>query len=121
MDNARSRGEDTGFHLPEIPPGEGIRHHGQKIRKHATKRRRNKLHDRLRRDNSQGDRKAEHEKYRKWAEAFKQNHDCRKCPFVKHEVDVGEGTTRDCDAVCGWDVEQIVSEMEGYGAAGGEG
>jgi hypothetical protein len=39
---------DTGrgeFHLPEIPPDDRIQHHGQKIRRHSTKRRRNKLHD----------------------------------------------------------------------------
>jgi hypothetical protein len=37
---------DTGkreFHLPEIPSDERIQYHGQKIRKHNTKRRRNKL------------------------------------------------------------------------------
>jgi hypothetical protein len=36
------------FHLPEIPPDERIQYHGQKIRKHNTKRRRNKLHDKRR-------------------------------------------------------------------------
>jgi hypothetical protein len=36
------------FHLPEISPDERIRYNGQKIRKHHTKRRRNKLHDKRR-------------------------------------------------------------------------
>jgi hypothetical protein len=36
------------FHLPEIPPDERILYHGQKIRKHNTKRRGNKLHDKRR-------------------------------------------------------------------------
>jgi hypothetical protein len=39
---------DTGrgeFRLPEIPPDERIQVPGQKLRKHHTKRRRNKLHD----------------------------------------------------------------------------
>jgi hypothetical protein len=36
------------FYLPEIPPDERIRHHGAKSKKHATKRRRNKLHDKRR-------------------------------------------------------------------------
>jgi hypothetical protein len=42
---------DTGereFHLPEILPDERIQYQGQKIRKHHTKRRRNKLHDKRR-------------------------------------------------------------------------
>jgi hypothetical protein len=69
------------------------------------------------RDMYEAEMQAEHEKYRKWAEDFKQNHDCQKCLFVKHEVDVGVGTIRDCDTVCGWEVEQIISEMEGYGVA----
>jgi hypothetical protein len=33
------------FRLPEISPDERIQYHGQKFRKHNTKRRRNKLHD----------------------------------------------------------------------------
>jgi hypothetical protein len=39
------RGE---FRLPEILPDERIQVPGRKVRKHATKRRRNKLHDRRR-------------------------------------------------------------------------
>jgi hypothetical protein len=35
------------LHLPEISPDERIRYHGQKIRKHVTKHRRNKLHDKI--------------------------------------------------------------------------
>jgi hypothetical protein len=36
------------FKIPEIPPDERIQYHGQKIKKHATKRRGNKLHDKRR-------------------------------------------------------------------------
>jgi hypothetical protein len=42
---------DTGrgeFHLPEISPDERIQVPGEKLRKHHTKRRRNKLHDKRR-------------------------------------------------------------------------
>jgi hypothetical protein len=36
------------FHIPEIPEDERIRVYTPKIRKHATKRRGNKLHDKKR-------------------------------------------------------------------------
>ena len=39
----RSSGE---FHIPDIPENERIRVFTPKVKKHATKRRRNKLHDR---------------------------------------------------------------------------
>jgi len=37
-----------GFHLPDIPENKRIKARTQKTRKHATKRRRNKLHDKKR-------------------------------------------------------------------------
>jgi hypothetical protein len=59
-------------------------------------------------------------KVKKWAVEFKEHHNCFTCPFVKNEVDVGVGIIRDCDIVCHWGVEQIISEMEGYAATGSE-
>jgi hypothetical protein len=55
------------------------------------------------------------ERMTEWAAGFKADHHCETCPFVKNESDVGIGIVRDCDAVCGLPVEDIVKEMEGYG------
>jgi hypothetical protein len=41
----RGGSSDTGFHLPEIAEEDRIRVNTPKTRKHATKRRINKLHD----------------------------------------------------------------------------
>jgi hypothetical protein len=41
----RGGSSDTGFHLPEIAEEDRIRVNTPKIRKHATKRRINKFHD----------------------------------------------------------------------------
>ena len=49
-----------------------------------------------------------------WAENFKKNHNCRTCPFVKNEADVGVGIIRDCDYVCKMEIPEILKEMEGY-------
>jgi len=47
-----------------------------------------------------------------WAKAFKDNHECYKCPFVKNYADVGVGTIYDCDKVCTMEVSEIIEYME---------
>jgi hypothetical protein len=47
-DNCRGYASSNDFHLPNIPDDERIRIHTPKIRKHYTKRRVNKLHERRR-------------------------------------------------------------------------
>jgi hypothetical protein len=51
---------------------------------------------------------------RQWAEEFKKDHKCTKCPFVKDEVDIGVGIQRNCDIVCSMSVDEIIEQMEGY-------
>jgi hypothetical protein len=53
------------------------------------------------------------EKKIEWAKDFQKNHDCRTCPFVKNEADVGVGIIRDCDCVCKMELGEILEEMEG--------
>ena len=49
---------------------------------------------------------------REWAEQFKENHECHKCPFVINSVDVGVGTIYHCDHVCMMTVDEIVEEIK---------
>jgi len=49
----------------------------------------------------------------KWAEEFRESHNCSTCPFVINAVDIGVGTIYDCDAVCTMSVHEILGYMEG--------
>ena len=51
---------------------------------------------------------------REWAESFKHNHSCARCPFVNNGADVGVGVIYDCDHICILDVSEIAEYMERY-------
>ena len=52
------------------------------------------------------------EKYR-WAEAFRTNHKCETCPFIKNYDDIGVGIIYVCDHVCWMPIDEILEYMEG--------
>ena len=49
---------------------------------------------------------------REWAERFKANPKCDKCPFITGREKTSEGEILHCDAVCEWDVDDITEELK---------
>ena len=53
----------------------------------------------------------ERESKEAWALAFKNRHECSRCPFVKNEADVDVGVMYDCDYVCAMETSDILNYM----------
>jgi len=47
-----------------------------------------------------------------WAAQLISDLDCKKCPFIKNEADVGVGIMYDCDHVCNMSVEEVIKYVE---------